>query len=298
MKNTKCLIITCGFFGDIAFASSLAEKLSPEYNQIDYLIGFPQMHRLISNNPFINHVFISQTPTPHPINDTIEYSSYDRIIELEPLNYLVPPCEEYQQFANIENPSPEYKIYTQPEYDEIAQNLLNDLRKEHNKPVIGLMSNWESKTYIFTKEQYEQGIDVPTFGYGGKHRDINFVSSELEKHFTLYHLGTGPLNQNQTHLIPEEDIKSLLFETSILKYCDAFVGTDGGLATLAAGVNGKTIITGDFNLQLYGWNGVIKKIKDPQLGPNKYFPKELGHTVLDPYLSDKEVIEQIINQIK
>ena len=50
MQNTKYLIITCGFFGDIIFASSLAEKL--KCNQIDYLIGFPQMQRLIQNNPY------------------------------------------------------------------------------------------------------------------------------------------------------------------------------------------------------------------------------------------------------
>jgi hypothetical protein len=296
MKNTRCLVITCGFFGDIIFASSLAEKLQVQYNQIDYLIGFPQMHRLINNNPFINNVFVSSIPGPFPIDSNINYSNYDKIIKLQPLNYLVTPCEEFQQFAEIENPTSEYKIYTQPEYDEVAQNLIQDLKNQHKKPVIGLMSNWESKTYLFTKEQYELGIDVPNLGYGGKHRDINYIVNKLQKHLTLYPLGVGNLNQQQTLHIPEEDVKSLLFEASILKYCDAFVGTDGGLATIAAGVETKTIITGDFNLQLYGWNGSVKKIKDPKLGPNKYFPNKFGHLVLDPYLTDDEVIQQIIKQ--
>lgn len=298
MQNTKCLIITCGFFGDIIFASSLAEKLSPQYDQIDYLIGFPQMYRLINNNPFINSVYISEFPGPYPINSSLDYSSYDKVIKLESLNYQVTPCEEFQQFAEIENPTSEYKIYTQPEYDEIAQKLIQDLKNQHKKPVIGLMSNWESKTYSFTKEQYTLGIDVPNFGYGGKHRDINFIVNELENYFTLYPLGVGNLNQQQTLSILEDDTKSILFETSILKYCDAFIGTDGGLATIAAGVGTKTIITGDFNLQLYGWNGVLKKIQDPKLGPNKYFPEEFGHIVLDPYFSDKEIINQIIKQFK
>jgi hypothetical protein len=298
MQNTKCLIITCGFFGDIIFASSLAEKLHSQYNQIDYLIGFPQIQRLISNNPFITNTFVSPIPGPFPIDSNIDYSIYDKVIKLQPLNYLVTPCEEFQQFAKIENPTPEYKVYNQPEYDEIAQNIIQDLKDQHQKPVIGLMSNWESKTFLFTEEQYKLGIDVPNFGYGGKHRDINFIVNELQKHFTLYPLGVENLNQQQTLSIPENDVKSLLFEASILKYCDAFVGTDGGLATISAGVGTKTIITGDFNLQLYGWNGVLKKIKDPKLGPNKYFPKELGHLALNPYLSDKEVINQIINQFK
>lgn len=298
MKNTKCLIITCGFFGDIVFASSLAEKLQPQYDQIDYLIGFPQMQRLISNNPFVTNVFVSPNPDPFPLDSNIDHSTYDKIIRLKPLNYLVTPCEEFQQFAEIPNPTSEYKVYTQPEYDEIAQNLIQDLKNQYGKPVIGLMSNWEPKTYLFTEEQYKLGIDVPNFGYGGKHRDTNFIVSELQNHFTLYPLGVGNLNQQQTLSIPEDDVKSILFEASVLKYCDAFIGTDGGLATIAAGVGTKTIITGDFNLQLYGWNGVLKKIQDPKLGPNKYFSKELGHLTLNPYLSDKEVINQIINQFK
>jgi len=80
MKNTRCLVITCGFFGDIIFASSLAEKLQVQYNQIDYLIGFPQMHRLINNNPFINNVFVSSIPGPFPIDSNINYSNYDKLI--------------------------------------------------------------------------------------------------------------------------------------------------------------------------------------------------------------------------
>ncbi len=81
-----------------------------------------------------------------------------------------------------------------------------------------------------------------------------------------------------------------------MKFCDAFVGTDGGLATIAAGVGARTIITGDFNLQLYGWNGVIRKIKEPKLGPIHYFPNE-GHVVLDPYLTDEEVAAHIVKLV-
>tara|TARA_B110000503_G_scaffold97893_1_gene146777 strand:- start:5706 stop:6596 length:891 start_codon:yes stop_codon:yes gene_type:complete len=296
MKNTKCLIVTCGFFGDIFFASSLAKKLKNKYSQIDYLIGFPQVHRLIQNNPYIDNVYVSEYPGPYPQHTLINYSEYDKVIKLSQLNYLVTPCEEYQQLSDIEDYSPEYEIYTEPEFDKIAKNYCDDLRKTYNKPVIAIMSNWESKTYIFTKEQYIKGIDIPNLGYGGSHRDIKSIVKELEKYFTLIYIGVGELNQLQTLNIPEEDTKSLLFETSILKYCDAFVGTDGGLATIAAGVNTKTIITGDFNLQLYGWNGVLKKIDKPKLGPYEYFGEP--HVVLDPYLTDKEVINNIIKLLK
>jgi hypothetical protein len=296
MNPTKCLIVTCGFFGDIIFASSLAEKLKGKYDQIDYLIGFPQVQRLLLNNPFINNVYVSQSPNPHPINNSVNPQLYTEVIKLHPLNYLVTPCEEYQQYVGVTNPSSEYKVYTQPEYDEIAKQLVEDLRTQHQKPVLGVMSNWEPKTYIFNRKQYMQGIDVPNLGYGGKHRNIGYIIGELEKHFTLYPLGVGALTQQHTISLPDEDPKSILFEASIMKYCDAFIGTDGGLATIAAGVGTKTIITGDFNLQLYGWNGSVKKIKNPRLGPKEYFGDH--HIVLDPFLTDGEIIQQLKTIIK
>jgi ADP-heptose:LPS heptosyltransferase len=78
MQNTKCLIVTCGFFGDIMFASSIAEKLRSQYQVIDYLIGFPQMHRLIQNNPYIDNVYLSNDATILT-SDEIDYSIYDDI---------------------------------------------------------------------------------------------------------------------------------------------------------------------------------------------------------------------------
>jgi hypothetical protein len=293
MSNTNCLVVTFGFFGDIIFATSLAEKLKGEgYSQVDYLIGFPQVAQLVENNPFIDEVFISQIPGPKPYHPCTG-NNYSRVIELGALDYQITPCEQYQQQAGFEELSSEYIVYTTPEYDAVAAEVVSDLRQTNNKPVLAFMTNWQPKTYLFTPKQYEAGIDVPNLGYGGAHRDIQYVVNELQEHFTLYPIGVGDANQQQTLHLPDDDQKSLLFEASIMKYCDAFIGTDGGLATIAAGVGTKTVITGDFNLQLYGWNGVLKKIKQPRLGPREYFGDP--HVVLDPYLTDKEVANQIIN---
>lgn len=291
MSNTNCLVVTFGFFGDIIFATSLAEKLKKEYSTVDYLIGFPQVAQLVQNNPNIDNVFVSEYPGPKPYC-SIDISKYGKVIELGSLDYQVTPCEQYQQQAGLKEISSEYRIFTTPEYDAVAEQVIEELKATYNKPVVALMTNWQPKTYLFTPEQYEAGIDVPNFGYGGAHRDIQYIVDELQKYFTLYPIGVGDANQQQTIHLPDDDQKSLLFEASVMKYCDAFVGTDGGLATIAAGVGTKTIITGDFNLQLYGWNGVLKKIKQPRLGPREYFGDP--HVVLDPYLADKEVANQII----
>ena len=294
MKNTKCLVVTYGFFGDIMFATSLAPTLKKQYNHVDYLIGFPQMHPLVENNPDIDQVFVSETPGPNPVVRQLD--KYDHIIELGPLNYHTTPCEEYHQQAGLEF-GQQYQIYTNEQYDIIAQDVIYKLRDEYKKPVIGVMSNWQPKTYLFTPEQYEAGIDVPNLGYGGSHRDIQYIINELQEHFTLYPIGfDSNINQHHTSNIEHHNEKSLLFEASLLKYCDAFIGTEGGLANLAAGVGCRTILTGDFIHQLYGPNGVIRKIENPQLGPDKYF-ESVGHLMLNPYYIDSEVIKQIIESI-
>jgi hypothetical protein len=123
------------------------------------------------------------------------------------------------------------------------------------------------------------------------------VVSELKNRYNVIEVGVPQqYNQYQTATISDEDQKSILFECSLMKYCDAFVGTEGGLCNLAAGVGTRTIITGDFVHQLYGWNGVLKKIAAPKLGPVHYFT-DSNHVELDPYLSDQEVINHIIDNI-
>jgi hypothetical protein len=296
MSNTKCLVITYGFFGDIIFATSLASKLKDlGYEEVDYLIGFPQVAQLVENNPYIDKVFVSEHPGPKPYS-TINISTYTKIIELSSLDYEVTPCEQYQQQANLSPTTPEYVVHTTPEYDSIAKDVIDDLRKTYNRPVIAVMTNWQPKTYRFTPEQYKVGIDVPNLGYGGSHRNIQLIVDKLEECFTIYPVGVGNANQQQTLNLQDNDQKSILFEASVMKHCDAFVGTDGGLATIAAGVGTKTIITGDFNLQLYGWNGCVKKIKHPRLGPKEYFGDP--HVCLDPYLTDEEVYREIIKAVK
>ena len=294
----KCLIITYGFFGDIAYASSIAKKLKQEsqYDVVDYLIGFQQMQRLLQNNPFIDTVHVSEYPSPQPYNDLLDYSTYDNIVQLSQLSFQSPPCYEFQAKAGVRTPDAEFELFTELEYDQIASSYIQD-SFSNGKKTIALMHGWEAKTYVFTREQYEIGIDVPNLGYGGRHRNTEWITQQLAEHFNLLFVGMPiDTSQSQTACIPDHDNRSILFECSLLKFCDAFVGAEGGLCNLAAGVGTRTIITGDFVHQLYGWNGVLRKIDQPKLGPVHYFTGR-GHVELDPYLTDSEVASQIIQNI-
>ena len=57
------LIITFGYFGDIFFQSSIKRlKEEKKFDEVDYVIAFPQVYRLLSNNPYINKVILTTPP--------------------------------------------------------------------------------------------------------------------------------------------------------------------------------------------------------------------------------------------
>jgi hypothetical protein len=290
----KCLIITFGYFGDIFFQSSIAKKLKEEkkFDEIEYVIAFPQIYRLLSNNPYIDKVRLLPFPTPYPTVPEDILENYDEVINMKPFSFLEPPPLECQKWASVKNPDTEFTVYTDSSYDEVAKNIIDELRK-NGKKVVAHAANWSERSFLFTKKEYELGIDVPDFGYGGKHRNTNYILSCLSDTFNFVEIGFPPKTpQVSTISITDGNQKSLLFECSLMKHCDVFLGAEGGLCNMACGVGCRTITTGDFVLQLYGWNGVIKKIKEPKLGPIYYF-KDKRHIVLDPYLTDDEVIDEI-----
>lgn len=299
MKVTRCLVVVNGFFGDIAFSTSIARKIKQEkqYDAVDYLIGLPQMVELLQNDTNIDQVFLSATPSPYP-QLPMDTTAYDKVIQVNQMHFQIPPPTQMQVEAGIRNPDSEYFLFTNNEYDQIAQDLIAQIKAEHGKPVVCVLSNWEERSFLFSKEQYNAGVDVPNLGYGGKHRNIQQIVEQLSEHLSLLEVGF-PSNTSQlsTMQIPTNHQKSILFECSLMKYCDAFIGAEGGLCNLAAGVGCKTIITSDFVHQVYGPNGSVKKIQQPALGPAKYFPN-IGHIELDPYLTDEEVAQQIINHFK
>ena len=133
---------------------------------------------------------------------------------------------------------------------------------------------------------------MPNLGYGGKRRDISFIVSQLNSNENITLVPVGKQNGYNQTTAEVSTVSELSLTTSIIKECDYFIGSEGGLSNIAAGVGTKTIITGDFVHQLYGWNGVIEKNEEPKLGPKFYFPK-FGHVTLNPYITDEEVVEEL-----
>jgi len=278
----KILIKCTGFIGDILFASSIAKKLKEQSKEctVDYSIPVPQPLELLYNNPYIDNVFL---------DSNINESDYERVIVTPLVDQSVTPPRQFQQAAEIEDVDDMFKVYTNPAYDYLAEQTFSDAKRKGIK-VVTWLSNWEERSFLFTEEQYKAGIDVPNLGYGGSHRDINYIVSNLNDNYAMLEVGfSNGVNQFSTGL---NTAATYSFTASLIKASDYFIGAEGGLANLAAGVGTDTILTSDFVHQLYGWNGVIRKIKEPKLGPKFYFGED-NHINLNPYLSDKEVVSKI-----
>ena len=96
------LVIVYGFFGDIAFSTSVARKLLEEKqcDSVDYLIGLPQMKDVLDNDKNISNVFVSDPPGPYPkIN--IDITKYNKVIKLSKEELFKKAYEELKQTEDL-----------------------------------------------------------------------------------------------------------------------------------------------------------------------------------------------------
>lgn len=283
---SSILIKVTGFLGDILFSTSVARQLKREDKSllIDYQIPLNAPYEILQLDNNINRIFIP--------NEEVDESSYDKVFTLPPCTQEDPPTIQYQKHCGVKDLDPSYNVKVPHTAIEVVSAMMKP-HKQQGKKIVAWQGNWEEKSFRYTEEEYKRGVDVPNLGYGGKRRDINFLISELSRRYLLIKVGFDPgISQNQIGLLTTG---IFTYTAAILSQCDYMVGGESGLINLAAGVGTKTIITGDYVHQLYGWNGVIRKLKEPKLGPEFYF--ENGHVSLNPYLTDEEVVEQIKNII-
>jgi hypothetical protein len=289
---TTALVVCHGFFGDHLFASSIAKKLIEErqFDSVDFVVGFPQIVPLLELNPYISNVIFDGNVGPSP---AVPPTPYDKVIRLGTVSLVDPPTLDFQNAAGVRNPSPEFTVYTDPTIDTAIKKQFAPLR-EHNIPIVAVMENWTPKAFGYSEEEYWRGIDVPNMGYGGRYRNIDNIISNLRERFIVVPVGTPP---GITQFNVDAATRSFLEEASVLKHCDYFVGQEGGLYNLAAGVGCKTIISAEFIAQLYGPNGCIRRLPEPKLGAHWYFPNG-RHSFLSPFLTDDELIRTTIDIIE
>ncbi len=287
----KTALVNCfGFLGDTLIQSCVAKPLvkEKEFDNVYFGLPFPQTERLLERNPYITGVFDKNTGhVPRGIQ-------VDEIFNMGSVNQYEPATIQYKRMCGVKDNSIDYEIYTDPELDSIYQAIHDD---SASQPVVSYQANWKEKAFLFTEEEYERAIDVPYKGYGGKIRDIDKIINLIKQKSTMLLVSVGfPAGVSQHS---HESRNSNLYDktASLIKSCDWFIGSESGLSNLSAGIGTKCIITTDYIAQLYGRKGIISKNLNPQMGPATYFP-DAGHVHLNPYLTDEQVAEQIVEIIE
>lgn len=298
----KHLLVSHGFLGDNLFISSVAKKLLEENRceQVEFFTGFPQVAELLLENPYIHAVHVSPTVGPElkHIITNYDLSEFEQVFTFVPFSFKIPPAIEAQLKCNITNTSAEFQVWTNKINDDVAIERINKLRALHpNKKVVGWMRNWEQKAFQFTENEYWTAPNHPLTGYGKRNRNISFIINELSKQFIMVPIGVPDTMTQFDTATRLHEYNTFSQDASLLKYCDYFIGTEGGLANLAAAVNCKTILTYEFIWQCYGPRGTVRPFKNgPALGPVHYF--DHGHVYLPLYKTDQELIELITNEIE
>jgi hypothetical protein len=285
---SSILIKVTGFLGDILFSTSVARQLKREDKSllIDYQIPLNAPYEILQLDNNINRIFLP--------NEEVDESSYDKVFTLPPCTQEDPPTIQYQKHCGVKDLDPSYNVKVPHTAIEVVSAMMKP-HKQQGKKIVAWQGNWEEKSFRFTQDEYRIGKNhLPDLGYGGRRRNIKYIIDELTPHYNMIMVGFPPgVRQSEVGLLTTG---IFTYTAAILSQCDYMVGGESGLINLAAGVGTKTIITGDYVHQLYGWNGVIRKLKEPKLGPEFYFGKE-NHVSLNPYFTDDEVIIEIRNII-
>ena len=291
--------------GDALFAASAARKLKEEdqFDIVDLATGLKQVEDLLACDEYVDNIIRVVDPTIIPLHG-VNIDGYDAQFELTETNKLLPPPMQAQMECGVRNPDTKFEITVDPEVVDAAKVV-------HPEPYIAFMEmgSWCEKAFLFTEEQYAEGVDVPYLGYGGRLRDIYGILERLQGE-GIKRVSVG-LKAGLKSLQATKDLEprnhkegdaygcfhSILWDAAIIQNADYFIGAEGGLANIAAGVHTKTVLTSDFVHQLFGWNGVIKKIVNPKLGPRSYWPED-GHIDLNPYLTNEAVATEMLAVFK
>ena len=281
------LIKSTGFIGDTLFSTSVARQLKREKREslIDYKIPVYQPYEVLQLDNNINRVFLP--------NEDVDESTYDKVFTLPPCTQEDPPTIQFQKHCEVKELDPSYEIKVPVNAMEVVSDMMKPYR-DTGKKIVAWQGNWEEKSFGFTEDEYKIGNNIPNFGYGGRRREIKYIIDQLSSHYNLIMVGFPPgVKQGDVGLLTSG---IFTHTAAILSQCDYMIGGESGLINLAAGVGTKTIITGDYVHQLYGWNGVMRKLENPKLGPEFYFGGD-KHKSLNPYLRDEEVVKEIIKEI-
>lgn len=324
--SKKALVYSHGFLGDILFTLPAVIALSKRYDEVTFIIGFPQpFHLCVETLRAVKNVKVEIAnkigPKPRLYYNKEDYPGVEDIYEMPECNRIETPIIQYQRACNIPDNEMLPLVISVPNLNQITmKDYISRLVKATNTVILGYPMNWEQCTIRLGDISY-MSIDInqePLRSQILQHqipvelrRNVNQILQRIieksSRPILLVPLGL-PYEMNQFQ--QGFNSTSLYTDTAaLIKCCDLVIGQEGGLTNLAAGVNTPTLITTDFMYALYGSNGIMQRLDNPQLGPRSFTRSKplttvekpsffVEHEEFDPYITDDELVTQAVVRIE
>jgi hypothetical protein len=267
----RALIKANGWIGDALHVLPLAARLKKEkgFDEVDVLCYMVQPTTLISYNKDIDRVIFREC----------DESDYTYIFTMPVIDsHDETNTIQFQKACGLTNNRPEYHIETHPQLDEFAKVTVDSLRVE-KRSVIAVQGDWDSRR--------AGAMDI-----------VRRIESEGTA--TIILIGSNPIYRDLSLDIRGCDVNPLLFSytASLIKACDMFLGAEGGLANLSAGVRTPTWITTCHMWKMFGPNGEMSQSDDPKLGPCHLFPNDPRHKHFCHQATNEEIFGIITSALQ
>jgi ADP-heptose:LPS heptosyltransferase len=254
-KQKKAAVIASGYLGDTIACSAAASCLSEKGYKVTFYIRWPQIKPIFDNDKRFKTVIYRKFSNPKLLGRSLNFF-YDLIIE-EPngWSYEEPFTSQIRRIAGC-TPNPEYSLKLTS--DQIKPKSQND------KPVICIARDLHKRSYG---------------------RNIQQLVQELEKISLIEWVGLNPdFSSKKGKSI------NLTIDAKKIAQADIFIGPEGGLLWLSAGLGTRCIYFSEHIEALAEKIGRGNPRK--ALGSVNHFPSG-PHQALPAYCSNEFVVEEI-----
>lgn len=252
----KAVVVATGWLGDAIACSAAASSLSELGYQTTLLIRWPQLKPIFDCDPRFKTQVYGKYLT-YKITRPLFPSRFDVIVrEPKGWSYSLPFTSEIRKLAGCE-PTSEYQLY--------------------------LPSTTTALTAPISKRpQIALARDIYKRAYG---RDISQLVQKLSELADIQWVGLDS-SMNSKH----GKTNNMLNDAACIKNADLFIGPEGGLLWIAAGLGTKCVYFTEHILEVERVQGKTGLMKI--LGSENHFPQK-GHHALKPYCTNEEVIATI-----
>jgi hypothetical protein len=259
-KEKSAAVVATGWLGDTIACTAAATSLSDMGYSVTFFTRWPQLVSLLRNDGRFK-VALYRYLRLKPLLKHLLPLFYEKVVwEPDRWSYQEPFTSEIRRIAGCE-PKPGYQLF-----------LNKDAPSE---------SSCHTHSIAVSRDLYKRA-------YG---RDVDDFIRQLELLGKIHWVGL-PAAKNSKHGKKHD----LLADAKMILESDVFVGPEGGLLWLAAGIGKPCIYFTENIVEVARQNGFTNL--DHVLGSKNYFSDQSLHTQLEPYCSNFDAIKAIQDKLK